>query len=144
MVLMKKSLLLLPVLLLPWLAGSVQAQESKPAAAGDTLVVLWSSGDPEVAENACLMYTQAARRNNWFREVILIIWGPSQKLIAGNQDIRDRIAAMEKDGVIVQACIACSNAYGITNDLKACSVDVRGMGIPLTNYLKRGYRVVSF
>ena len=36
--------------------------------ASDTLAVLWSSGDPEVAEKACLMYTHAAKKNNWFKE----------------------------------------------------------------------------
>jgi len=51
---------------------------------------------------------------------------------------------MQKDSVIVEACVACSNMYGVTNDLKVCKVDVKGMGTPLTNYLKRGYKVISF
>ncbi len=51
---------------------------------------------------------------------------------------------MKKDGVIVEACIACSNMYGVTNDLKVCEVDVKGMGVPLTRYLKRGYKLVSY
>jgi len=141
---MKITLLLIFFMFSPWLAKSLDAQESGIATANDTLVVLWSSGDPEVAEKACLMYTQAAKKNKWFKEVILIVWGPSQKLIAENQDFKDRIAAMEKDGVIVEACVACSNMYGITNELKVCSIDVKGMGIPLTKYLKRGYRLVTF
>ena len=110
----------------------------------DTLVVLWSSGDPEVAEKACLMYTHAAKRNNWFKEVILIVWGPSEKLLAENSALKDKVASMKKDGVIVEACVACSNMYGVTNELKVCEVDVKGMGVPLTRYLKRGYKIISF
>jgi hypothetical protein len=34
--------------------------------------------------------------------------------------------------------------YGVTDTLKVCQVDVKGMGVPLTKYLKRGYRVVSY
>ena len=112
--------------------------------ASDTLVVLWSSGDPEVAEKACLMYTHAAKKNNWFKEVILIVWGPSEKLLAENSALKDKVSSMKKDGVIVEACIACSNMYGVTNELKVCEVDVKGMGVPLTRYLKRGYKIVSF
>ena len=112
--------------------------------ASDSLVVLWSSGDPEVAEKACLMYTHAAKKNNWFKEVILIVWGPSEKLLAENSALKEKISAMKKDGVIVEACIACSNMYGVTNELKVCEVDVKGMGVPLTRYLKRGYKIVSF
>jgi len=125
-------------------AKLINAQETSLNTPSDTLVVLWSSGDPEVAEKACLMYTHAAKRNGWFREVILIVWGPSEKLLAENSTLKEKVASMKKDGVIVEACIACSNMYGVTNDLKVCEVDVKGMGVPLTRYLKRGYKVISF
>jgi hypothetical protein len=122
----------------------LSAQEVKSVTASDTLVVLWSSGDPEVAEKACLMYTSAAKKNGWFKEVILIVWGPSEKLLAENSKLKDKIATMKKDGVIVEACVSCSNMYGVTNELKVCEVDVKGMGVHLTRYLKRGYKLVSF
>ena len=132
---------------LVFVSGSIKflnAQDIKTNTASDTLVVLWSSGDPDVAEKACLMYAHAAKRNSWFKEVILIVWGPSEKLLVENAMLKDKVSAMKKDGVIVEACIACSNMYGVTNDLKVCEVDVRGMGVPLTRYLKRGYKIVSF
>jgi hypothetical protein len=122
---------------------SLNAQEVK-ASPSDTLVVLWSSGDPEVAEKACLMYAHAAKKYNWFKEVILIVWGPSEKLLAENSVLKEDVASMKKDGVIVEACIACSNMYNVTGDLKVCQVDVKGMGVPLTRYLKRGYKIVSY
>jgi hypothetical protein len=125
---------------LPGLFG----QQQTTSGSADTLVVVWSSGDPEVAEKACLMYTHAAKRNKWFNGVILIVWGPSEKLLAENTMLQEIVAAMKNDGVIVEACIACSNMYGVTEELQACQVDVKGMGIPLTRYLKRGYRIVSF
>jgi hypothetical protein len=136
--------LLLVLLLATGLVNPLKAQSVKPNTASDTLVVLWSSGDPEVAEKACLMYTGAAKKYGWFKEVILIVWGPSEKLLAENAMLKEKIAAMKKDGVIVEACVACSNMYGVTNALKVCEVDVKGMGVPLTRYLKRGYKLVSF
>ena len=36
------------------------------------------------------------------------------------------------------------NRYSVTNDLKVCEVDVKGMGVTLTRYLKRGYKIISF
>jgi len=51
---------------------------------------------------------------------------------------------MKKDGVIVEACVVCSNMYGVTDELKVCEVDVKGMEIPLTRYLKRSYKIISF
>jgi hypothetical protein len=141
---MKLRFLLFVLLLIISTGKLLKAQEAKSVTASDTLVVLWSSGDPEVAEKACLMYTGAAKKNGWFKEVILIVWGPSEKLLAQNTKLKEKVASMKKDGVIVEACVACSNMYGVTNDLKVCEVDVKGMGVPLTRYLKRGYKIVSF
>jgi hypothetical protein len=141
---MKSKMLFLSLLMLVGITVRVNAQQPNVAGPSDTLVVVWSSGDPEVAEKACLMYADAAKRFKWFDEVILVVWGPSEKLLAENQALKDKVASMQKDGVIVQACIACANMYSVTNDLKVCKVDVIGMGRPLTKYLKRGYRVVSY
>jgi hypothetical protein len=141
---MKLKLILLVVVIAAGTAKSLTAQQVKVNTAADTLVVVWSSGDPEVAEKACLMYTHAAKKNSWFKEVILIVWGPSEKLLSENSMLKEKVALMKKDGVIIEACVACSNMYGITNELKVCEVDVKGMGVPLTRYLKRGYKIVSF
>ena len=141
---MKFDLLLMAAILLSGCVKMVNAQEIQTATPADTLVVLWSSGDPEVAEKSCLMYTSAAKKRNWFKEVILVVWGPSEKLLAENSRLKDKVAEMKKDGVIIQACVACSDIYDVTNKLKVCEVDVKGMGIPLTRYLKRGYRVISY
>jgi hypothetical protein len=141
---MKNTLLLLLVLLASDLAKPLYGQDFKNDSPADTLVVLWSSGDPEVAEKACLMYAHAAKKYKWFKEVILVVWGPSEKLLAENSNLKEKVAAMKKEGVKVEACVACSNMYGVTNELKVCEVDVKGMGVPLTRYLKRGYRIVSY
>ena len=141
---MKLKIILISLVLVSGSLRFLNAQDVKTNTASDTLVVIWSSGDPDVAEKACLMYAHAAKRNSWFKEVILIVWGPSEKLLVENAMLKDKVSAMKKDGVIVEACIACSNMYGVTNDLKVCEVDVRGMGVPLTRYLKRGYKIVSF
>lgn len=141
---MKTNLLLLVLFIVSGSANLLNAQDVKINTASDTLVVLWSSGDPEVAEKACLMYTGAAKKYGWFKEVILIVWGPSEKLLAENSKLKDKIATMKKDGVIVEACVACSNMYAVTTELKVCEVDVKGMGVPLTRYLKRGYKIISF
>ena len=110
----------------------------------DKLAVLWVSGDRDVAEKSCLMYTHAAKRNAWFDEVVLIVWGSSAKLLAEDEALQEKVKAMIKDGVILEACIACSNGFGVTEDLKALGIDVKGMGVPLTSYLKSGYHVLTY
>jgi hypothetical protein len=140
----KLKLLLFTLVIATGSAKFLNGQEARINTASDTLVVLWSSGDPDVAEKACLMYAGAAKKYGWFKEVIIVVWGPSEKLLAENAGLKEKVATLKKDGVVVEACVACSNMYGVTNDLKVCQVDVKGMGVPLTKYLKRGYKLVSY
>lgn len=119
---------------------SAQEMETKK----EKLAVLWVSGDRDVAEKSCLMYTHAAKRNAWFDEVVLIVWGSSSRLLAEDEALQEKVKAMKADGVILEACIACSNALGVTDDLKELGIDVKGMGVPLSNYLKSGYHVLTY
>jgi len=108
------------------------------------LAVIWSSGDPEVANKVCLMYTHNAKRQKWFEEVTLIVWGPSAKLLAGDKDLQAKIKSMLDDGVKIQACQACSDSYGVSDQLRKFGIDVKYMGKPLTDILKQGWKVLTF
>jgi len=108
------------------------------------LAVLWTSGDPDVAHRVAFMYTHTAKKAGWFDEVTLIIWGPSQRLLIGDKDLQAKVKAMQDDGVLVEACIACAMSYGIVEQLKALDISVRPMGQPLTEYLKSDWKILTF
>ena len=108
------------------------------------LTVVWSSADPAVAHKVCFMYTHNAKRRGWFENVTLVIWGPSAELTMRDTSIQDAIKAMVADGVVVEACKACSDSYGASEALAALGVDVKYMGVPLTQYLKEGSKVLTF
>jgi hypothetical protein len=108
------------------------------------LAVIWSSGDPEVANKVCLMYTHNAKKQKWFDEVTLIVWGPSAKLLATNKDLQATIKSTLADGVKIQACQACSDSYGVSDQLRSLGVEVKYMGKPLTDMLKQGWKVLTF
>ncbi len=100
------------------------------------LMVVWTSGDPDVADKVCLMYTHAAKAYGWFAEVTLVVWGPSQRLLAGDPTIQAKVKAMQEDGVVVQACVACARKLELVEKLEALDIDVKGMGVPLSEALK--------
>ncbi|MFO7670749.1 MAG: DsrE family protein [Bacteroidales bacterium] len=110
----------------------------------EKLAVLWVSGDRDVAEKSCLMYTHAAKKNGWFDEVVLIVWGSSSKLLAEDEALQEKVRTMKGDGVILEACITCSDQLGVTQELRDLGIDVKGMGVPLTHYLKSGYHVLTY
>ena len=117
---------------------------SGPTEGPNRLAVVWSSGDPDVAHRVCLMYTHAAVTQKWFDEVRLIVWGPSARLLAADKDLQAKVKRMMKDGVNVQACIACADSYGVTEMLRGLGIEVKPMGRPLTDMLQSGHKVLTF
>lgn len=121
-----------------------ETQESCKINNENKLVVVWSSDDPMVAKRIALMYPHAALKNKWFDEVTLVIWGPSAKVISENIELQKKLSQMKEDGVEIKACIACSNEYGVTEILTNLGYEVIPMGVPLSEYLKKGYKVLTF
>lgn len=107
------------------------------------LAVLWTSGDPDVAEKMAFMYTYNAKKQGWFDEIVLIVWGPSAKLLSENKMIQDYVKKMQEAGIKVEACMACARMYEVDGKLQELGIDVKGMGVPLSNYLKDGWKTLS-
>jgi hypothetical protein len=138
---MKTSILILFALFA--INGVFAQNETKMNDNSNKLAVLWTSGDPDVAEKMAFMYTLNAKKQGWFDEVVLIIWGPSAKLAVENEMIGDYIKKMQEAGVKTEACMYCAKMYDVHEKLAEMGVDVKGMGIPLSDYLKDGWKVLS-
>ncbi len=110
----------------------------------DKLVVLWTSADRDVAEKMVFMYTYNAKLKEWWQEVTLIIWGPSQKLICVDEDLQLYLEKLQQAGVELLACKTCSDSYGLSDDLEKLGVEVKYMGQPFTQILKGDYRLITF
>ena len=110
----------------------------------EKLVVLWTSGDKEVALKMVFMYTINAKLRGWWKDVTLVVWGPSSKLLSEDQDLQDYIGGIKNAGVELQACRACSDEYGVTKVLENLGIEVIYMGEPLTAYLKDDIKVITF
>ncbi|MBE0712873.1 MAG: DsrE family protein [Candidatus Aminicenantes bacterium] len=119
--------------------GSVT--EASPAR---KLVVLWTSGDREVALKMVFMYTLNAKLNKWWTDITFIIWGPSSKLLSSDAELQEEIKKMKEAGVVLEACKACADQYGVSRKLQELGVDVKYMGQPLTRYIKEGRHVLTF
>jgi len=122
--------------------GSIIGQEK--TSPNSRLAVVWTSGDPEVAHQVCFMYTENAKKQKWFDEVTLIVWGPSARLLAGDKSLQARIKGMLDAGVKVQACLACADSYGVTEQLRKMGIDVKYMGKPFTDLIQQGWHILTF
>ena len=108
------------------------------------LAVLWTSGDREVALKVTFMYTLNAKKQGWFDDVTLIVWGPSSKLLSEDTELQDQIRQMREEGVNLVACKACADSYGVSEELEAMGIRVKYMGATLTEMLKADWKVLTF
>ncbi len=149
-----KTKLLLFLFLTSFCLMGLNAQESMDETSVNTeaqtnnlkeLVVLWTTAEKEVFTKMIGIYVYNAKKSAWFDEVTFIVWGPSSKLLAEDEEIQGWIEKFKEQGIILEACIWCSNQYGVTEDLKNMGIDVRGMGRSLSDYLNdANKKVISF
>lgn len=135
------GVMILVVLVTAHWAGAQNAAEAKP----ERLAVVWTSGDPDVAHRMVLMYVHASQKRSWFDENLVIVWGPSARLLAGDKDLQAKVKGMMDDGVRFQACVVCADMYGVSPALRELGIEVKPMGDPLTNLLQDdGWDVMTF
>lgn len=109
----------------------------------DKLNILWTTTNKETVFDMISMYAVNSVKNEWWNNVNVIIWGPSAKMIGGDKLVQTEILEMLHNGVSVEACKACCDNYGVSEILAKLGVTVRFMGEPLTEYLKKGEKVLT-
>lgn len=110
----------------------------------NSLVVIWTSGDREVALNMVFMYTHNTKLRGGWDDVRLIVWGPSSKLLSEDKELQNKIEEMKKDGILLEACKACADNYGVSKCLEELGINVHYMGWKLTQYIKEGRNIITF
>jgi hypothetical protein len=109
----------------------------------EKLVVLWTSGDREVALKMVFMYTYNAKKYGWWKDITLIVWGPSSKLLSADKELQDYLGKIIKTGIKVLACKGCSDQYGVSKQLEDLGITVKYIGVELTTFLKEGWRMLT-
>jgi hypothetical protein len=108
------------------------------------LVVLWTSGDREVALKMVFMYTFNAKKNGWWDTIHFIVWGPSSKLLSEDAELQEYIQEMKKVGVELFACKACADMYGVSDKMAKLGLEVKYIGKDLTSLLQSGWTSLTF
>jgi hypothetical protein len=110
----------------------------------NSLLIIWSSADREVALSNAFMYARASARNGWWDNVRFLIWGPSAKLLFDDEEVRAGITELMDNGVQVLACRACADMYGKSAELEVMGVNVIYVGESVTEMLKDGWVTLTY
>jgi hypothetical protein len=122
---------------------TMSSTRSSEIPANEKLVVLWTSGDRDVALKMVFMYTYNAQINKWWDDITLVVWGPSAKLLTEDAELQEYLGKIIEAGVTVKACKGCADQYGVSDQLEELGITVLYIGKELTDYIKDGRKMLT-
>jgi len=122
------------------IAGTKMTNQEEP----NKLLIMYTTEEKEVFTKLVMPYALNSKRRGWWEEVNLLIWGPSNKLVASDEEVQDILKELKDAGVELTACLWCAEQYDLDEKLTELGVDVKYMGEPLTEMLKSGWKVLTF
>ncbi len=125
-------------------ADNPQSPDTLSISGDEKLVVMWTSGDREVALKMVFMYTFNAKRLEWWDDITLVVWGPSARLLTEDKELQEYLAKIMDGGTKVIACKGCSDQYGVSEKLEDLGIDVKYIGRLLTDFIKEGRHILTF
>ena len=109
------------------------------------LLIVWSSGEKEVAKKLILLYGSVMLERKYWDEATIMIWGPSAKLLAQDKELQEEVKVVQATGVKFNACVVCSDDYGVSDILKDLDIDLIHTGEMLTESLQNNsVKVITF
>ena len=109
----------------------------------DKLYILWTSSEAETFDEMVFMYALNAKKNGWWEEITVVIWGASARLAGEDEVVQLKIQELIKGGVKVEACKACAEDIGVSDKLEEIGVVVKYWGQPLTKVLKSDAKLIT-
>jgi hypothetical protein len=107
------------------------------------LHILWTNDNKESFLEMVALYAFNSKKNGWWQEVNLIIWGPSVKLAGNDPQIQTELMELQRIGVTLEACRNCTDNYGMTEKLEKMGVHIDYMGPYFTEYLQSDAKVLT-
>lgn len=131
----------------PVMASEARADEAAGEAAvekaGRQQLILWTSGDREVALKMVFMYAYNCKKRGWMDTVRLLVWGPSAKLLSEDEELQEQLKGLKEVGVELYACKGCADLYGVSDKLSSLDINVMYTGTMLAELQQKGWHVLT-
>jgi hypothetical protein len=113
---------------------------------GDTsaLVIIWTSGDKEIALKTALSYALNSKLNGWMQNVTVMACGPSVQLLAKDKDIRNVFTYLKQAGVTILVDKKSVEEYKLSKEIDTLNLEVRTLGKPLTVFIRQKRTILTF
>jgi len=73
-----------------------------------------------------------------------MIWGPSARLLSKDKALQKKVKEIADTGVTIQACIVCTDEYGVSDKLRDLGIELTHTGEVLTEALQSDWKTITF
>lgn len=112
-------------------------------ASSQKLNILWLTDNKDTIFNMLSMYVLNSLKRGWWKQVNIILWGASVKVVAHDTQVQTEVLEMLRSGATIEACRHCCEAFGVSSTIEKLGIDVKYMGEPLTGYLKNDEKILT-
>ncbi len=102
------------------------------------LNILWINDNPITAELMVFMYATNSLRFSWWKNIRIIVWGATIKLLCENEKMQSLVQEFVEAGGEVSACLSCADKLGLVEQLQDIkNIEIDYMGGPLTEIINK-------
>lgn len=109
----------------------------------DRLNILWITDNKETVFNMLSMYAINSIHRGWWKQINIILWGASVKLVANDTQVQTEVLEMIQTGITIEACQDCCENFGVAPIIKKLGITVKYMGASFTQYIKEGENILT-
>ena len=107
------------------------------------LLIVFTTDNPESIMKFPLLYGGVSMPRGYWEQVHVMFWGASIKEAKSNEEIRNKVLAMQKDGAEFSSCIVCAEDYDAKESLEEIGIVCNHTGELLTEALKSEWSVMT-
>ena len=101
------------------------------------LLIIIATGEKEKAKTG-MMYARNAIKHRWLEDVKVVFFGPSERLVAEDEDMAKRAQEIAK----LSECVACkhiSDTESLSGNLSKLGIKIEYVGPIISNLIEDGY-----
>ena len=104
--------------------------------AKENLLIIISTDNEDSIMKFPLLYGGVSIPRGYWKRVHVMFWGASIVQASNNPKIREKVTAMQKDGVEFSSCVVCAQEYEAVEPLEEIGIVCNHTGELLTEALK--------
>lgn len=109
----------------------------------EKLNILWTTDNKDTIFNMLSMYAINSIKRGWWKQINIILWGASVKLVANDTQVQTEVLEMLQAGISIEACQDCCENFNVTPVIKKLGITVKYMGASFTQYIKDGEKILT-